>query len=194
MAARFVTIGHSSRTPDEVLDMLRQADVGLLVDVRAFPHSRANPAFNIENFGPGLARFQIGYRHCRALGGRRGRRAGVDDRLNGLWRVHGFHNYADYALSDEFDAALREVIFLGKDSRVALMCSEAAWWRCHRRIIADYLMLGGHPVDHLMGGGRVMTATPTQGARRTPSGKVLYPAAGLSASAAESLLNMTACD
>jgi uncharacterized protein (DUF488 family) len=175
MAAQFVTIGHSNRNLDEFLGMLRAVQVGLLVDVRTFPRSRSNPAYNIDRLPGDLARIQIGYRHCPALGGRRPRQREVDDDLNALWRVQSFHNYADYALSDEFAAALEALVRLGREHRLALMCSEAVWWRCHRRIITDYLLLDGHPVDHLMSPGHIEHATPTPGARRSSEGKVVYP-------------------
>lgn len=176
MAAQFVTIGHSNRSLDEFLDMLRAADVDMLIDVRAFPRSRSNPAFNIDRLPKDLARAGIGYRHMPALGGRRPKQPDVDEDLNALWRVRSFHNYADYALGDGFAAALDELVRLGRDRRLALMCSEAVWWRCHRRIIADHLLLDGHPVDHLMTPGHVEHATPTPGARKTADGKVVYPA------------------
>lgn len=175
MVARFTTIGHSNRRPCEVLDMLRGERVELLIDVRSFPRSRTNPAFNIDRLPDDLARVQIGYRHCPALGGRRPKQPGVDENLNALWRVQSFHNYADYALGDDFSAAFDELVRLGRGRRLALMCSEAVWWRCHRRIIADYLILNGHPVDHLMAPGTISHATPTPGAQRTSRGKVIYP-------------------
>lgn len=175
MVARFATVGHSNRGLDEFLGMLRAAQVELLVDVRSFPRSRNNPVYNIDRLPDELARIQIGYRHCPALGGRRPRQLGVDEKLNALWRVQSFHNYADYALGEEFAAAFDELVRLGRDRRLALMCSEAVWWRCHRRIIADYLLLNGHDVDHLMAPGQIAHATPTPGARGTAEGKVVYP-------------------
>ena len=177
MAAAFTTIGHSSRGIDEFVAMLREAGVGMVVDIRAFPRSRSNPAFNIDRLPDDLAQVQIAYRHCPALGGRRPRQQGVDDRVNALWRVRSFHNYADYALGDEFAGALARIIELGRAQRLALMCAEAVWWRCHRRIVADYLLLNGHAVDHLLAPGHSEPATPTPGARRRPDGKVVYPAA-----------------
>jgi uncharacterized protein (DUF488 family) len=176
-ATGFTTIGHSSRSLGEFTDMLRTARVGLLVDVRAFPRSRANPAFNIDRLPADLGLLQIGYRHCPALGGRRPRQPGVDPSLNALWRVQSFHNYADYALGADFAAAFDALVRLGATQRLALMCSEAVWWRCHRRIIADYLIFAGYPVDHLMAPGAIVRATPTPGAERTGAGKVIYPAA-----------------
>lgn len=176
MAARFATIGHSSRSLDEFLAMLGAAKVELVVDVRSFPRSRTNPAFNIDRLPAELALRQIGYRHCPALGGRRGRQPDVDQNVNALWRVRSFHNYADYALGDEFAAALAELVRLGEERRLALMCAEAVWWRCHRRIIADYLLARGHAVEHLMAPGQAEPATLTPGARPTAAGNVVYPA------------------
>ncbi|MBV0893350.1 DUF488 domain-containing protein [Paracoccus sp. Z118] len=175
MVAQFTTIGHSDRSLEEFLGMLQGAGVRLLVDVRAFPRSRRNPEYNIDRLPDDLAQVQIGYRHCPALGGRRPKQAEVDPGLNALWRVQSFHNYADYALGPEFAAAFDELVRLGHDPRLALMCSEAVWWRCHRRIIADHLLLNGHAVDHLMGPGQIVPATPTPGAQRTAAGKAVYP-------------------
>lgn len=176
MAAQFTTIGHSNRSLDEFLGMLRESRVELLIDVRSFPRSRSNPAFNVDSLPADLACMQIDYRHCRALGGRRPKQTAIDKETNALWRVQSFHNYADYALGDEFDAAFEALIDLGRLQRLALMCSEAVWWRCHRRIITDYLLLNGHSVDHLMAPGQTVRATLTPGAQRTRQGKVVYPA------------------
>jgi uncharacterized protein (DUF488 family) len=175
MPARFTTIGHSTRSLAEFTLMLREAEVALLLDVRAFPRSRTNPAFNIDTLPGELALLQIGYRHMRDLGGRRPRQPDVDPATNALWRVQSFHNYADYALGAQFAAAFAELLRLGGQARLALMCSEAVWWRCHRRIIADWLLLDGHAVDHLRAPGQAEAAAPTPGARRTASGKVIYP-------------------
>ncbi len=177
MVARFTTIGHSNRSLDDLLDMLRAAQVDLLVDVRSFPRSRTNPTFNIDTLPDELARVQIGYRHMPVLGGRRPKQAGIDESVNAFWRVRSFHNYADHALGDAFTAAFDELVRLGRDRRLALMCSEAVWWRCHRRIITDYLLLNGHAVDHLMAPRQTDQALPTPGARKAADGKVVYPAA-----------------
>jgi len=175
MTTSFTTIGHSNRSLDDFLDMLQEARVSLLIDVRSFPKSRTNPVFNTDRLPADLNRIQIRYRHCLALGGRRPKQPGVDGELNAMWRVQSFHNYADYALGTEFGAAFGELIRLGRDQRLTLMCSEAVWWRCHRRIITDYLLLNGHEVDHLMAPGQVDRAKPTPGAQRTEQGKVIYP-------------------
>ena len=175
MAGGFTTIGHSNRSLDEFLTMLRGARVRILIDVRSFPRSRSNPVFNIDCLPDSHAQVQIGYRHFPDLGGRRRKQPQVDEKLNAMWRVQSFHNYADYALGDAFAAAFEELIAIGKSHRLALMCSEAVWWRCHRRIITDYLLLNGSPVDHLMAIGNTDHATPTPGALKTELGKVIYP-------------------
>lgn len=177
MTALFTTVGHSNRTLDRFLDMLRHARIDRVVDVRSFPRSRNNPVFNIDRLPEDLARAGIGYRHCPAMGGRRPKQPGVDERINALWRVRSFHNYADYALGEAFGAAFAELVRMGREERLAIMCSEAVWWRCHRRIIADYLLSNGHDVDHLMGSGRIDPAALTPGARKTARGTVVYPAA-----------------
>ncbi|MBN9061586.1 MULTISPECIES: DUF488 domain-containing protein [Hyphomicrobiales] len=176
MAAQFVTIGHSNRSLGEFLDMLGAARVEMVIDVRAFPRSRSNPAFNIDGLPEDLARAQIGYRHMPDLGGRRPKQTGVNESLNALWRVQSFHNYADYALGEAFVGAFHDLVSLGRDHRLALMCSEAVWWRCHRRIITDHLLLTGHAVDHLMAPGHSEHATPTLGVQKDAQGRVIYPA------------------
>ena len=113
-----------------------------------------------------------------APGGRRNLQPDVPEALNATWRKGSFHSYADHALSSEFVVALDELIGFGRSLRLAAICSEAVWWRCHRRIIADYLLLNGHAVTRLMGAGREEPARPTPGAKRTADGKVLYPANG----------------
>ena len=176
MSGGFYTIGHSNRESEVVIDMLREAQIGLLVDVRSFPKSRSNPDFNDDRFPDRLAEVQIGYRHMLALGGRRKKQPQIDDNVNDFWRVRSFHNYADYALGPEFQEAFAELLDLGQKQRVAMMCSEAVWWRCHRRIITDYLLLNGHEVQHLMAPGRSDPAKPSDGAERQPDGRVVYPA------------------
>ena len=171
-----MTVGHSNRPIDEFLEIIRHAQVGLLVDVRSFPRSRSNPDFNIERLPDALAERQISYLHIPALGGRRRKQPQIDDAVNAMWRVQSFHNYADYALGDEFGAAYEKLVAMGRETRLAMMCSEAVWWRCHRRIIADYLMINGHSVDHLMSGERITPASLTKGATAAAGGKVTYPA------------------
>ena len=156
--------------------MLVAAGAELLIDVRSFPMSRSNPVFNIDLLPSELAPSGIEYRHLRTLGGRRPKQTGVDESINAMWRVQSFHNYADYALGEDFAGAFAELVQLGRERRVAIMCSEAVWWRCHRRIIVDHLLASGHAVDHLMAPGQTVHATMTLGAKITVGGKVVYPA------------------
>lgn len=177
MTSAFFTIGHSNRTLEAFIGLLTEADIGLVADVRKFPRSRTNPQFNTDTLPGALAAVGIAYEHMAALGGRRGRTPGLPPDVNGFWTNDSFHNYADYALSEPFHVALRHLLDEGAKRRCALMCSEAVWWRCHRRLVADYLIAGGQSVFHVMGQGRTEPAHLTPGAVIRPDGTVLYPAA-----------------
>jgi len=170
------TIGHSTRTLTELQALLSQVAVTMLVDVRSIPRSRRTPQFNKDTLPDALAAAGIGYRHMPALGGRRHHRKDAPPSLNAYWRVAAFRNYADYAETEEFRVGLDELRELARHARCAIMCAEAVWWRCHRRIITDYLLAGGTRVEHIMGLGQVVPATITPGARVLVDGKMLYPA------------------
>ena len=178
------TIGHSTRTLGELVALLRQVDVDLLVDVRSIPRSRTTPQFNKDVLPEALAPEHIGYEHLAALGGRRHRPRGAPASENSYWRVLAFRNYADYAETDPFRAGLAELLVLARKHRCAIMCAEAVWWRCHRRIIADYLLALGIPVEHIMAPGKVTPATLTPGAVVQADGTVRYPGDGHDAIAA----------
>lgn len=169
------TIGHSNRSIDDFVDLLRGADIGDLADVRKMPMSRANPQFNGTALAATLAAVQISYAHIAALGGLRGKAARVPTEVNGFWTNKSFHNYADYALSDTFQQGLADLLDRAAQRRCAVMCAEAVWWRCHRRIITDYLIARGRTVFHIMGPGRLETARMTPGAVIQPDGTVVYP-------------------
>ncbi len=169
------TIGHSTRTIGEFIALLKQVDVDLLVDVRSIPRSRTVPQFNFDVLPGSLAAEGIGYKSLRSVGGRRSHRKGAAPSTNTFWRVLAFRNYADYAETAEFRAGLEELIMLSREHRCAIMCAEAVWWRCHRRIITDYLLLHGVPVEHIMGLGTLTPATLTPGARAMPDGTLSYP-------------------
>ena len=171
------TIGHSTRHLDEFVALLRQSGVTLLVDVRSVPRSRAVPQFNEDTLPAALAREGIGYRHLPALGGRRHHRRDAPPSPNGLWRVAAFRAYADYAGSAEFRGGVDELRTLAAHDRCAIMCAEAVWWRCHRRIVADHWLAGGGQVEHILGPGRIVPAALTPGARVTTVGAVIYPSA-----------------
>ena len=127
------------------------------------PRSRTNPQFNGESFPDTLAPWQIGYEHIAALGGLRGKPRSTAASPNGYWRVRSFRNYADYALTDLFSAGLARLRELGTARRCAIMCAEAVWWRCHRRIITDYLISYGDSVMHILGPSQVNYASMTPG-------------------------------
>jgi len=146
-----------------------------VVDVRTVPRSRTNPQYNFDVLGDELGEWQVGYQRIAALGGLRGRSSDVPPEVNGFWENRSFHNYADYALSDSFAEGLESLIAIASHRRTAIMCAEAVWWRCHRRIIADYLLQRGRQVIHLMGNGRVEQARMTPGAQER-DGRLVYPA------------------
>jgi uncharacterized protein (DUF488 family) len=161
----------------EFVALLREAAVDLLIDVRSIPRSRTNPQYNADALPEALVDAGITYRHLAALGGLRHRTKGAMPSPNTLWRVAAFRNYADYATTDAFRAGLNELRALARDHRCAIMCAEAVWWRCHRRIIADYLLAEGIPVAHIMGPNKIDPAKLTPGARSLPDGTLVYPAA-----------------
>jgi uncharacterized protein (DUF488 family) len=156
--------------------------VELVIDVRTVPRSRTNPQYNFDMLGENLQPWQVSYDRIAELGGLRGRTHSVDPAVNGYWTNQSFHNYADYALSDAFGAGLDSLLSISAERRTAIMCSEAVWWRCHRRIIADYLLMKGREARHLMGGGRITPATMTPGARER-DGRLVYPAVAEESSA-----------
>ncbi len=172
---RIYTIGHSTHTIAELVTLLQQVGVELVIDVRAFPRSRTNPQFNEDTLPGSLAAVGIEYRHLAALGGRRHRSREAPASPNTLWRNQSFRNYADYAATEAFRAGLEELRSLARGRCCALMCSEAVWWRCHRRIIADYLLAEGLEVGHIMGLNNIQAARLTPGARQLPGGTLVYP-------------------
>jgi uncharacterized protein (DUF488 family) len=168
------TIGHSTREIGAFIALLRGAAVDCVADVRRFPFSRRHPQFNGAALAGALAEAGIGYRHFPALGGRRGgRHDGASPHT--LWREAAFRNYADYAETSEFRAAFAALRRLAEMHTVAVMCAEALWWRCHRRIIADYLIAAGFEVRHILEG-KIEPATLTPDATSRPDGSILYRA------------------
>ena len=143
------------------------------------PRSRINPQFNQESLPRALAPRQIGYEHIAELGGLRGKIGSPKPSPNAYWRVRGFRNYADYALTEPFAMGFARLRELGSQHRCAVMCAEAVWWRCHRRIIADYLLAAGESVKHILGPLHIDEASLTQGAVVRDNGTIIYPAEGL---------------
>ncbi|ADJ28457.1 DUF488 family protein [Nitrosococcus watsonii] len=175
----FYTIGHSARTLDAFLDLLGAAQVTVVADIRSVPKSRTNPQYNKDILPNTLTAFQIGYEHIAELGGLRGKAKSVEPTVNNFWENRSFHNYADYALSVSFRTGLDQLIALGHARRCVMMCSEAVWWRCHRRIVADHLIARGESVIHLMGRDRAEPAKLTAGACVHKNGRVTYPAGNI---------------
>lgn len=176
MSEPFFTIGHSTRPLTLFIGLLQQADVRLLADVRTVPGSRRNPQYARSRLAHELAEHRIGYTHIAALGGLRGKSRDIPPEVNAYWNNESFHNYADYAMTEPFQLGLGVLRELGQRQRCAIMCAEALWWRCHRRIIADYLLAAGETVFHILGKGEIAEASLTPTAKIGKTGIVTYPA------------------
>jgi uncharacterized protein (DUF488 family) len=171
----FFTIGHGTRSLTELAALLKANEVRRLVDVRTVPRSRTNPQFDRDVMPAALAPHGLAYCHMAALGGLRGRASAVPPDVNAFWENQGFHNYADYATTPAFRAGLDALLELGMRERCAIMCAETVWWRCHRRIITDYLLAAGEGVFHIVGSDVPEPATITPSAM-VRDGVLVYPA------------------
>jgi uncharacterized protein (DUF488 family) len=147
------TVGHSTHPIEEFLALLQMHRVELLADVRSFPSSRRWPQFNQAELEAALEASAIEYRWMQALGGRRHKKRA--DSPHTAWEHPAFRSYADYTDTAEFEGGLGELMRLASESRTAIMCSEGLWWRCHRRIISDYLTARGWTVLHIMPDGKI---------------------------------------
>jgi uncharacterized protein (DUF488 family) len=176
MTSPFFTIGHSTRPISEFVGLLEEPAIQLVVDVRTVPRSRANAQYDRAVLPKTLAEFQVEYEHLPQLGGLRARDTDVDPSINAFWENPSFHNYADYAMGEEFRVGLNRLLHLGSGKRCAIMCAEAVWWRCHRRIIADYLLASGSTVFHILGRGHIEQAQITSAAILGSKGMLIYPA------------------
>lgn len=164
------TIGHSTRTSQEFLDLLTVNKIAVIADVRRFTASRKFPHFNQDALRERLRDSGIGYRAFPDLGGRR---KPLPDSNNTTWKNASFRGYADYMETSQFHAAIEELSKLARESRTAVMCAEAVWWRCHRALIGDYLKSRRADVLHIMS----MSSTvshPYTSAARFPNGKLSY--------------------
>jgi len=168
------TVGHSTRSSAELLALLRDAEVELLADVRSFPSSRRRPQFNRAALAAWLSSAGIRYEHLPGLGGRRSPSPGSP---NGGWRETAFQGYADHMASPEFQRALVDLEAAARDCPTAIMCAEAVWWRCHRRLIADALVVRDWRVEHLGIGERRAAHVLTDFAVVGPGGVLQYPPA-----------------
>jgi uncharacterized protein (DUF488 family) len=165
------TIGHSNRTIEEFIGLLRQNEVACVLDIRTVPKSRHNPQFGQDLLPVSLAAAGIDYRYMPGLGGLRRPRK---DSPNGAWRNTSFRGYADYMQTDEFAENVDAVAALAKTTRCALMCAEAVPWRCHRSLVGDALLLRGIPVEDIIGPQKRRPHTLTPFAR-VQDGHITYP-------------------
>ncbi|HLM69628.1 MAG TPA: DUF488 domain-containing protein, partial [Longimicrobium sp.] len=170
------TIGHSTRTIEEFVALLRGNGVTRLVDVRRFPGSRRHPQFGRDTLPASLAQAGIAYRHEEALGGRRASDPAAGPSPNTAWRVAAFRAYADYMATPPFRAALQRLMADAAEGRPAIMCAEAVPWRCHRRLITDALLARGVPVLDIIGPGAPSAAQLSPHAVVRPDGGLVYPA------------------
>ncbi|WP_051159685.1 DUF488 family protein [Streptomyces sp. FXJ7.023] len=167
-----VTFGHGTAGRSELAALLRDAGVAAVVDVRTAPGSRRDPDLLRERLGRGVPEEGLGYRWERRLGGFR---KPAPDSPDVVWRNASFRGYAAHTRTPEFVAAMDELLAQAARERSAVMCGEAVWWRCHRRLIADFAVLARDtPVDHLMHDGRLTPHSPTPGARLRPDGLLVY--------------------
>jgi len=146
------SIGHSTHSLAEFAALLESAGIGAIADIRTVPKSRRHPHFAKESLARELPARGVAYRHLDRLGGWRRPRA---DSPNAGWRIEAFRGYADYTATPEFQAGLAELLELARGDRTAMMCAEGLWWRCHRRLVADQLLIRGIRVLHIGPAGRV---------------------------------------
>jgi uncharacterized protein (DUF488 family) len=164
------TVGHSTRSGEEFGQILLAHEIQVLVDVRSFPGSRRYPQFNRPALAESLASIGIQYRHEPRLGGRRTPRA---DSHNTAWRNSSFRAYADHMETEDFKNGVEDLLELAASARVAVMCAEALWWRCHRSLISDYLKAAGHKVIHIIDQSKTEDH-PFTSAARIVEGKLSY--------------------
>src|SRR5690606_27645031 len=169
------SVGHSTRSIDELAALLAEHGITVLVDVRRFPGSRRHPQFGRDALAQALNEHGIRYVHAPDLGGRREARP---DSPNTAWRNPGFRGYADYMQTPAFAAALAALEDLAARETVAILCAEAVPWRCRRRLIADALVAHGVPVPHIIGPGRSEPHALDEHARVRGDGTLVYPAPG----------------
>ena len=167
-----LTIGHSTRTLEEFIGLLRAHGATRVVDVRTVPRSRYNPQFDEASLPGSLKKAGLGYVHMPGLGGLRHAKR---DSLNPAWHNASFRGFADYMQTPEFERSLEELIRLANRERIVLMCAEAVPWRCHRSLIADALLVRGIRTEDIMGPKRRQAHTLTPFAK-VQGPTITYPA------------------
>ncbi len=170
--APLVTFGHGTAGRAELVELLRGAGVASVVDIRTAPGSRREPELHRDRVAEWLPEEGFGYRWEKRLGGFR---KPAPDSPDVVWRNTSFRGYAAHTRSAQFVAATDELLEQAARERTAVMCGEAVWWRCHRRLVADFAVLArGTPVEHLMPDGRLTPHSPTPGVRLRPDGLLVY--------------------
>lgn len=172
------TIGHFNHPIEDFVQLLTQHDIGLLVDVRRFPGSRTFPQFNCETLQSLLLQNDIDYLWLESLGGRRAKSDAGGESPNEGWRNKSFRNYADHMSTDEFQSGFDILAERAMLTRAAIMCAESVYWRCHRRLVSDYVVAGGGIVEHIFPDGRTKPHTLTDIAKIDSSSvlpQITYP-------------------
>jgi uncharacterized protein (DUF488 family) len=172
---KLYSIGHSNRTLDAFMAILRAANVGCVADVRSYPRSRRNPQFNDDALARALGEIGVRYEHLQALGGRRAAQTPRTASPNAAWGESGFRNYADYALTESFRVGLDALCALATEDVTVMMCAERDWRQCHRQIISDHLLSRGHEVVHLVNDDESVAAVMSPAAQVSEEGCVVYP-------------------
>jgi uncharacterized protein (DUF488 family) len=172
MPPAVLTIGHSDHPLERFLALLAQHEIEALVDIRRFPGSRKHPHFNRDNLAVALPKAGMEYHWLESLGGRRHKQR--DESPNRGLENEGFRNYADYMLTDEFRDGVKKLLEVARRKRTALLCAEGLFWRCHRRLVSDFLVTNGVPVQHVMPAGELRAHKLTTGAV-IESGRLTYP-------------------
>ena len=170
----FYTIGHSNRPLEEFLAILKAYQIGTIADIRSLPGSNKYPHFNSENLSKILSENGLQYFWIPKLGGLRRSRKDFPSRNTGLTSP-SFRSYADYMATEDFRKGVQELIELAFESTTAYMCAEAVYWRCHRRLLSDYLVAHGMQVSHIFSLKEVKPHSMTQGSVVTNEGLVVYP-------------------
>jgi uncharacterized protein (DUF488 family) len=168
------TIGHSTRSLDELVAALRGHGIKTLVDIRSFPMSRRLPHFNRESLERELPKYGIAYVWMKELGGRRKKTR--DDSPNTGLRNESFRNYADYMMTDEFASAIDRLLEIADRDKTAIMCAERVYFKCHRMLVSDYLVAHGHTVLHIDDEKRAVRVHKLMPEARLGEGKLVYNA------------------
>ncbi|MBV8357262.1 MAG: DUF488 domain-containing protein [Deltaproteobacteria bacterium] len=175
MSIELYTIGHSTHPIQTFLSLLAQYEIAILADVRSFPSSRRWPQFNHDELKASVERSGMSYEWFKVLGGRR--RSSLRDSPHMAWQHAAFRSYADYADTAEFVAGIERLSKLAAARRSAIMCSEGLWWRCHRRIIADHMVVRGWHVRHIMPDGK-LAAHSLPDFARIDEARIIYDGSG----------------